>query len=310
MKIRSVLCPTDFSEFSRRALEHAVALARAHGAELSVLHVAPFMVVMAGDMPYVPSGLPLDAAARARLLADLEAATEPARTAGLKPQLLLVEGDPADEILKQAGKAAADLVVMGTHGRRGLDRWVMGSVAGRVVQKARCAVLTIPRPPEGAAGSRPPSYEHVLCPVDLGSSAETLAAAFSIARAAKARLTLLYVLEGLPQLEAAVRMARIDWSEFQSRLEKSARQSLRDAASAAAGPGQDGFVWEEMVASGKPYREILEVADAKGASLIVMGIHGQKALERMFFGSTALHVVQQARCPVLTVRPSLERPNP
>ena len=66
MKIRRILCPTDFSEFSRRALEHATALARTHGAELAVLHVSPFMVVMAGDVPYFPAGLPLDAAARAR----------------------------------------------------------------------------------------------------------------------------------------------------------------------------------------------------------------------------------------------------
>ena len=307
MKIRTILCPTDFSEFSRRALEHATALARTHGAELAVLHVSPFMVVMAGDVPYFPSGLPLDAATRTRLLADLEAATAPARAAGLTPQLILVEGDPADKILEQAGKAAADLIVMGTHGRRGLDRWVLGSVARRVVQDARCAVLTVPRPPETASGSTSPSYGHVLCPVDLGSSEETLAAAFSFARAARARLTLLYVLEGVPQLEAAVRMARMDWPEFRERLEKSARQSLRDAASAAVGRGQDGAIWDEMVASGKPYREILEIAEAKGASLIVMGIHGQSAIERMFFGSTALHVVQQARCPVLTVRPSLER---
>jgi nucleotide-binding universal stress UspA family protein len=303
MKIRSILCPTDFSEFSRRALEHAVALARTHGAELSVLHVSPFMVVMARDLPYVPSGLPLDAATRARLLADLEAATAPARAAGLTPQLVLVEGDPSDEILKQAGKAAADLVVMGTHGRRGLDGLVLGSVARRVVQKAGCAVLTVPLRPDGAAAPVP-SYEHVLCAVDLGRSEETLAAAFSFAHAARARLTLLYVLEGVPQLEAAVRMDGMDWPGFRDRLEKSARQNLRDAASAAVCRGGDGAMWDEMVASGKPYREILEIANAKGISLIVMGIHGQSAIQRMFFGSTTLHVVQQARCPVLTVRPS------
>jgi nucleotide-binding universal stress UspA family protein len=308
MKIRKILCPTDFSEFSRRALEHATGLARTHGAELAVLHVSPFMVVMAGDVPYFPSGLPLDAATRTRLLADLEVATGPARAAGLTPQLILVEGDPADEILKQAGKAAADLIVMGTHGRRGLDRLVLGSVARRVVQQAPCSVLTVLCPPEAASGSTSPSHGHVLCPVDLGSSEGTLAAAFSVARAARARLTLLYVLEGVPQLEAAVRMAGINWREFQARLEKSARQSLRDAATAAVGRGQDGAIWDEMVVSGKPYREILDVADAKGASLIVMGIHGRSVIERMFFGSTALHVVQQARCPVLTVRPSLERP--
>jgi nucleotide-binding universal stress UspA family protein len=306
MKIRRILCPTDFSPFSRRALEHAVALARAHGAELAVLHVYPFMLAMVGDAPYFPSGLPLDAGMRARLLADLEAAAEPARAAGLEPQLLLREGDPAEEILRQVRKMTADLVVMGTHGHRGLDRWILGSVARRVAQQAACAVLTVPPPREGAPAI-PPSYGHVLCPVDLGSSEETLSAAFSIARVAKARLTLLYVLEGLPQLEATVRMGGIDWTDFRERLEKSARQSLRDAA---ARHQQDGVVWEETVASGKPYREILEAADTNGVSLIVMGIHGQNPITRMFFGSTALHVVQQADCPVLTVRPSGDRPKP
>jgi nucleotide-binding universal stress UspA family protein len=307
MKIRTILCPTDFSEFSRRALEHATALALRHGAELAVVHVYPFMMVMATDAPYFPAGLPLDPATRTRLLSDLETEAEPARAAGLKPQLLLLEGDPAEEILRQARKAAADVVVMGTHGRRGLDRLMLGSVARRVVQRAGCAVLTIPRPPEGAAVPALPSYERVLCPVDLGSSEETLAAAFAVARASKAHLTLLYVLEGLPQLEASVRMAGMNWSDFRQHLEKTARQSLLEAGRSQ---GQDIVRWDELVASGKPYREILDVARTTKASLIVMGIHGQNPLERMFFGSTALHVVQQAPCPVLTVRPSLERPKP
>jgi nucleotide-binding universal stress UspA family protein len=307
MKIRKILCPTDFSEFSRRALEQATAIAKAYGAELAVLHVYPFMMAMAGDAPYFPSGLPLDAGTRARLLTDLETAAEPARAAGMKPQLLLLEGDPAEEILRHVRTMAPDLVVMGTHGHRGLNRWILGSVARRVAQQAGCAVLTVPPPLEGAPASTSPSYEHVLCPVDLGSSEETLAAAFSIARVAKARLTLLYVLEGLPQLEATVRMGGIDWTDFRERLEKSARQGLRDAA---ARHQQDGVVWDERVASGKPYREILAAAETTGVSLIVMGIHGQNPIARMFFGSTALHVVQQARCPVLTVRPSLERPKP
>jgi nucleotide-binding universal stress UspA family protein len=306
MKIRRILCPTDLSQSSRRALAQAVSLAKAQGAELTVLHVYPYVLVLGGDSPYFPSGLPLDASTRARLLSDLEAAAEPARAAGLKPQILLLEGDPAEEISRQARIAANDVVVMGTHGRRGIDRWILGSVARRVVQKASCAVLTVPPPPEGAAPSAPSGFGHVLCPVDLGSSEETIAAAFAIARASGDRITLLYVLEGLPQLEASVRMAGMDWPDFKERLEQIARENLREAV---AGNGKDGIAWEEVVTSGKPYREILRVAEAEGVGLIVMGIHGQNPLERMFFGSTALHVLQHAHCPVLTVRYS-ERPNP
>jgi nucleotide-binding universal stress UspA family protein len=296
MKIRSILCPTDFSEFSDRALEHAAIIAGWYGAELTIVHSYPYVVVGRGA-PYFRSGLPLDASTRARLLSDLEAAAEPARAAGVKPSLVLLEGDPTDEILKRARAAPTDLIVMGTHGLRGFDRWMLGSVAARIVEKASCAVLTVPQPPEG---TRPSAslYETILCPVDLVDSEATLEAAGSIARAAHGRLSVLHVLEDLPQYEAAAGMARIDWAEFRGGLEREARDRL----CRAAGKADDGVAAECLVVSGRPYREILRVAGSKGARLIVMGIHGRNAVERLFLGSTALHVVRQARCPVLTVR--------
>jgi len=304
MKIHNILCPTDCSEFAGRALEHAVMLARWYGAELTVAHVYPFMAALGGDAPYFPSGLPLDASMRARLLGDLEAAAEPARAAGVKSNLLLLEGDPSEEILRRTRTAPTDLIVMGTHGRRGFDRWVLGSVAGRVVHKALCAVLTVPQPPEGTRPAAVPPYEKVLCPVDLTCSEPILDAAFSIAAVSKARLTVFHVLEDLPQHEAAARMAHIAWGDFLERLEQDARYQLRQAV---ANHGADGGTVDELVVSGKPYREILKAADATGVSLIVMGIHGQNPLERMFFGSTTLHVLRQARSPVLTVRAPDER---
>jgi nucleotide-binding universal stress UspA family protein len=299
MKIRTVLCPTDFSEFSRRAVEHAVAFARWNEAKLMLLHVYPFLLPLGGDAPYFPSGLPLDAETRARLLRDLETAAEPARAAGLRPELLLIEGDPSEEILRQARTLTADLIVMGTHGRRGFDRWMLGSVADRVVHKARCAVLTVPRPPEGTHPTPGRLYDRILCPVELSSSETILETAFSIAHSAGARLTLLHVLEDLPQNEAAARLAHLDWASFLEGLEQDARRRLRTAAaSRTAGGGQV----DEVVATGKPYREILKLAGTIGASLIVMGIHGRNPVERLFFGSTTLHVLRQAECPVLRVR--------
>ena len=175
MKFGSVLCPTDFSEFSRRAVEHAIALARCDGAKLTFLHVYPFLAPLPADAPYFPSGLPLVAEMRARLVADLGGTAE---------------GDPSEEILRQARTLTADLIVMGTHGRRGFDGWMLGSVADRVVHKARCAVLTVPRPPEGAHPTPGGLYERILCPVELSGSETILEIAFSIARSAGARLTL------------------------------------------------------------------------------------------------------------------------
>lgn len=302
MKIRSILCPMDFSELSRRALQHAVMLARWYGAELTLAHVYPFMAVMGGDALYLPSGLPLDASTRERLTSELESAAGRARAAGVKVVSTLLEGDPAEEILRHARTAPADLIVMGTHGRRGLDRWVLGSVAGRVVHKARCAVLTVPPPPEDTRPVAAPMYKEILCPVELWGWEPVLDAASAIARASGSHLTVLHVVDDLRQYAATARTAHIDWADFEDLVTRDAHERLRQAVVTQGAGARD-----DLVVTGKPYREILETAEARRADLIVMGIHGRNALERMFVGSTALHVLRLARCPVLTVRASEER---
>jgi nucleotide-binding universal stress UspA family protein len=299
MKIRNILCSTDFSEFSRRALEQAVTVARWYGAELTVVHVYPFMAV-GSDAPYFASGLPLDARTRASLLNDLEGAAAPARAAGVPTKVLLLEGDPSEEILRRARTAPTDLIVMGTHGRRGFDRWILGSVATRVVQRARCAVLTVPKPRE-EAGPVVSAYETILCPVDLLASEHTIEAGVSVANASQGRLTLLHVLEHLRDRETIARLAHIEWRDFEARLERDTRTRLREAA-LSQGARVDSV--DEWVMVGKPYREILNAAEARGATLIVMGIHGSGPIERLFVGSTALQVLRGAQCPVLTVRSS------
>jgi len=299
MTTRRILCPTDFSEFSNRAVEHAVAHAGWTQSELTLLHVNPFFFPPSGGAPYTPAGMPADAATRAQLLDQLQAAARPAREAGLDPQLVLAEGDPSEEILRQAHGTATDLVVMGTHGLRGFDRWILGSVANRVAHRARCAVLTVPRPPEGARPGAGPLYEKILCAVELSGSEPVIERALDIARATRAPVTLLHVLEDLPEHEAAARRARLDWPAFHQSLEENARHRLQDAA---AGCPADGARVEQAVVSGRPYREILKRAGPGGASLVVMGIHGGSPLGRLFFGSTAFQVLRQATCPVLTVR--------
>jgi nucleotide-binding universal stress UspA family protein len=302
MKIRRILCPTDFSEFSERALEHAVAHARWAEAELTLVHVNPFFLPTGGGAPYTPyssHGVPADAATRAVLLDALQAAAQPVRAAGLEPKVILLEGDPSDEILRQAHTTATDLIVMGTHGLRGFDRWILGSVANRVAQRARCAVLTVPGPPEAARPRTGPLYERILCPVDLYGSEPIIECAFTVARAMQAPVTLLHVLEYRPEQEAATRLARLDWPRFQQDLEEHARDRVREAA--ARCPAQGAEV-EQVVVSGRPYREILKRAGSGGARLVVMGVHGKNPLERLFFGSTTLQVLRRADCPVLTVR--------
>lgn len=140
---RSILHPTDFSRASAPALRRAVALASAYRVPLLILHV------MTPPSPFIGEGAPpssyleLLALARRSAKRRLAAVLARVRRAGVRVRSIFTEGLPGDEILRAARRARADLIVMGTHGRTGLSRAFMGSVADRVVRESRCPVLTV-----------------------------------------------------------------------------------------------------------------------------------------------------------------------
>ena len=291
-----ILCAADFSELSLRALAHAAALARWSGARLSLLHaVAPpdFRLIGAG---------PLDAAERERRLEALRRFAEPVLGPSTT-RLVLREGEAAREIAAESLGWGADLVVVGTHGRRGLEHWELGSVAEQVIRTAPCPVLTVPR------GSRPPRgpgeapFRSVLCALDLGpSSALTLEYALSLALRARAAATVLYAMEDVP--EAAHRMQLrlgAPWfAAYRDAVEKEARACLRQLLPEEV---RAACAVEEIVVPGKARRQIVRVAGEREADLVVMGVHGARPLQVTLFGSTAARVVREAPCPVLTVPP-------
>jgi len=140
LPIHTILHPTDFSDRSQLAFRLACALARDYGARLVLLHVAPIPVLVYGEGVVPPQ--PDD------YLEQLE--EELHRLQAPDPSIhvehRLKEGDPVTEILEVAEETGADLVVMGTHGRTGLGRLLMGSVAEHVVRRASCPVLTVRTP--------------------------------------------------------------------------------------------------------------------------------------------------------------------
>lgn len=138
---KKILCPTDFSDCARDALQDAADLAELTGATLAVLHVYQ-------NPAYVmPVGAYLEPAASALsdlrdgLVDELAKLTEPLEAKGLQVETLLLEGVPYQEIVDHAKKWGADLIVMGTHGRSGFQRALIGSVAERVVRLAHCPVF-------------------------------------------------------------------------------------------------------------------------------------------------------------------------
>lgn len=138
--IKTILHPTDFSKPSEYALQLACALARDYHARLVVLHVAlpPVVIYGEGVIPVEPQGY------WDQLRAQLQRVVS--SVSDLPVESRLIEGEPAVEILRLAAELPSDLIVLGTHGRTGLSRLLMGSVAEQVVRKAACPVLTVKMP--------------------------------------------------------------------------------------------------------------------------------------------------------------------
>jgi nucleotide-binding universal stress UspA family protein len=141
-----ILHPTDFSESAERAQQEAIRLARSIGAELILLHVAVETPLYGEGLLNMPEVKKVYAAARKWATATLEERAVKIRGDGLATRWLLRAGVPHDEIVKTATEEGADYVVIGTHGRGGLERVFLGSVADRVVRTAPCPVVTVRQP--------------------------------------------------------------------------------------------------------------------------------------------------------------------
>ncbi len=296
VEIRRILCPIDFSDTSRQALGHAIALARWYGSQVTALHVFnPAVLLEPIVLVDFPDTFTLSGKDRESLQQQLRLWLEGAGAAGLKSDALVREGHPSRDILECAATLPADLIVMGTHGRGGFERLVLGSVAEKVLRKAPCPVLTVP-PPVGSA-SMPP-YKVLVCPIDFSeSSLLALQFALSIAQESNARLIVLHVLDW--PMDDDLLVAQFDAPEVRQQVEQQARARLERLVP------KDVRNWcepEMRVGHGKPYHQILETAETEGADLIVMGVRGRNALDQMLFGSTTNHVVRRASCPVLTLK--------
>jgi nucleotide-binding universal stress UspA family protein len=147
MKVfRRILHATDFSGASRPALAKAIALARQNQAPLSIVHALPPPVVpIGGDFGYLPATTyeAIDRSARQHARKQLTALVGRARKAGVRATALLLDGAPHEQIPRAVRRARADLLVIGTHGRTGLSKMLLGSVAERVIRFASCPVLTV-----------------------------------------------------------------------------------------------------------------------------------------------------------------------
>jgi nucleotide-binding universal stress UspA family protein len=306
IEIRRILCPIDFSDYSRRALDHAVAIARWYGSTITVMHAfspAPVATYAPGAPGF--ESIVLAHADRDLLLAEMKLFIEMESTPEVPVEAIIREGSAAGEILNQAADLKADLLIMGTHGRSGFERLLLGSITEKVLRKATCPVLTVPRRHPDAVPASPVLFKQILCPVDFSDcSLQALNYAMSLAQEADARLTVVHVMEY--GWDAAPRMYgpvvtddRLSLADYRTRREKDARQRLKEAIPETVAAYCSV---ERMVSGGTPRREILQIAAEQQTDLIVMGVEGRGAADLMFLGSTTNHVLRAATCPVLTLR--------
>jgi nucleotide-binding universal stress UspA family protein len=292
---RRILCPVDFSDASRHALDHAVMIAGWYKARITALHVRhpaflvepPILFAELGDGPVAT-------------LEDVETRLHnwlaPVRAAGIACDVLAVDGaSPARRIVDLAARIEADLIVLGTHGRSGFERLLLGSVTEKVVRTAQCPVVTVP-PPSVATSTLP--FRRILCGIDFSeSSSDGLRFAVSLATESNSALTLLHVLE-FPQESEPLATLPFAMSTYRAAVEEDSTRRLvnliSDDIPAACKPAT-------RLVHGKPHEQILAVAQELRSDLIVLGVHGRKAFDIMIFGSTTNQVIRRATCPVLTL---------
>lgn len=292
ISIKRILCPVDSSDFSQRALRYGAALASWYHAELVALSVRPIFIPTTALESPPPSDL-----------GTIQRRDESLRTfvresvGGAAVRIVTAEGTVVEEIVRLAGELPADLIVMGTHGLSGFERLLLGSVTERVLRKAPCPVLTVPRHATDAA-VHTVALKTILCAIDFSDASRSAALhALSLAQNSGGHLMMVHVLEGFAQ-ETSRMNAHYDYPEARRALAQDARTELEALIPPSARAWCDA---EVVVGRDKAYVEILRFASAQHADAIVLGVRGRGAIDLTLFGSTTQHVTRSARCPVLTV---------
>jgi nucleotide-binding universal stress UspA family protein len=299
--IKRILCPVDLSEFSPHVLDRAVAMARAYGAAICVQHVLP----VAG-VAVVPFGLggpssfgyyPVD---REQVLKNLPRLLSLDTRHDVSIDIHVTEAPVvAKEILLQADRVGADLIVVGTHGRSGFDRLVFGSVAEKVLRTSKLPVMTVPSHDADVRPQGEP-FRRILFATDFSpGSAAALEYAASLAQHGAAQLIALHVVEPIPAGSDPNFGASLHFAAYEAALERDATKRLREAVLPRV---QHTCDTTEVMTRGKPYVEILRVAAEREVDLIVTSVHGRNAIDRFVFGSTTEQLLRRATCPVLTIR--------
>ncbi len=297
-KLNRILFPHDFSKCAGQAFTHAIYFAKKHDAELHLLHV----VTLFEDAPQIDENNFPDKVSLQKRFEEISAS----KMKGLKEtyetdKVKIVTAvkravSEAPEILEYAEEKDIDLIVMGTHGRRGLGHLFLGSVAEEVVRLSNVPVFTIketekPKPIK--------NWEKILVPIDFSEHSQTaLAHAKSIAESYEAGLQLLHVIEEPvhPALSLGGKSSIFDIiPDLRTDCKKRIEQMIKETK----GPNVKS---EIFIIEGTASSDIIRFASETNSDLIVIATHGLTGIEHLLIGSVTEKVVRMAGCPVFTVK--------
>jgi nucleotide-binding universal stress UspA family protein len=275
-----ILVPTDFSEVSQRALEYAKTIAKLDSSELLLVHVNPPLNLMTP-----PEAAWIDESeVRAQQEEQFEQSGAALRSEGYRAQAISLTGALYDEILSTVKQYKVDLIVLGTHGKKGLERLLLGSDAEAVLRRAGCPVLSV-GPAVPNLKDKTWRIREIICATSLEpSSAEVVAYAHKLAALHQAELVLFHV------KSSSDREDDLDWVSFESAFYRFVPEDFEKRSRLRT-----------RLASGSPGSSIVDLAKQRSSDLIVMGAHPASSVATHFARGTAAKVLAEAPCPVITL---------
>ncbi|MGD8495587.1 MAG: universal stress protein [Gemmatimonadales bacterium] len=284
LNIQTILCPTDLSDTSLKAVPLATEFARIHGADLHLLnvHLLHSITPSEEDLPF-----PGEADARATLessAADIQWSQVVHHvTRGV---------NAAPTILDYAADHGVDLIVMGSHGRRGFRRLLLGSVTEEVVRMATCPVLVVRNQPDAPA---PRDVDRILVPVDFSAFTDAqVAYAVELSSTFDVPVELVHAVEPIPYVQMSYPIA-VDVEDFKRHAQRRIDDIVKEL--------EDSRLVSGRAEVGMADDVVFEFAAESKSPLIVMSSHGHSGMTRLMLGSTTERILRRAPCPVLVTRP-------
>lgn len=282
----NILVAFDGSEFSRAALIESSNWIKRHGGKIIMVHAVyfdeeEFTIAPEQREKRFEIGKNICYQTRENVSAEFN----------IEVESIVCEGEPPEVIVDIAREKRVELISMGTYGRKGLKRLIMGSVTSKVILNAPCDVMVVKRPCSECRGE----YKSILVPFDGSEfSKKALERACDLSKADRAEITVLYV---IPRYEEMIEFFRTD-SIKRAMLDEANR--ILDGAKAIA--KERGVTIAATIKEGHAGDNIIETAEMLKNDLIVIGTYGWKGVSRAIMGSTTERVIMNASCPVLAVR--------